>query len=207
MTPPGNSTSDDDKATNSTDASGNSTASAADAEKAKEKWAKEMKEVAEGTLLYPALFWKAQEEADRTKESPGKYVAIYGCCLLFLFLGIAVISDYFMEGIEYICRKAHVETDENGNLLMRRAWNASVANVSLMAVGSSAPELSLALVGICTNGFVGDIGGRSGNFLEFLSMVQYVLGLVPEGQVFGEGGRPRVFGDEGTGRGEVGRSG
>ena len=75
----------------------------------------------------------------------------YFCTLVFLFLGISIISDIFMSGIEKITSQTVtiVVKDENGNetgKIKGLLWNATVANLSLMALGSSAPEIILALL-------------------------------------------------------------
>lgn len=68
-----------------------------------------------------------------------------------MFVGIAIISDIFMEAIEQITsqqktieiwddeqkQKYHIETP---------VWNATVANLTLMALGSSAPEILLSVI-------------------------------------------------------------
>ena len=68
--------------------------------------------------------------------------------LMWLFVGISIIADIFMEAIEAITSVTErVEVwDKNHKkkfFVERPVWNATIANLSLMALGSSAPEILL----------------------------------------------------------------
>lgn len=70
----------------------------------------------------------------------------------YVFLGIAIISDIFMEAIEEITSQTRtVEVPgHNGKpsyIIELPVWNATVANLTLMALGSSAPEILLSVIG------------------------------------------------------------
>jgi len=84
--------------------------------------------------------------------------------LMYLFLGIALIADLFMEAIEVITStKKRVEiTDKAGNTFFMEVdvWNPTIANLSLMALGSSAPEILLSVVDTC--GKLGEPAGALG---------------------------------------------
>ena len=76
---------------------------------------------------------------------------IYVVFLGFLFLGISIIADIFMEAIEVITSqtvmKEHVDqTDGKTYHLEVPVWNATIANLTLMALGSSAPEILLSVI-------------------------------------------------------------
>jgi len=68
----------------------------------------------------------------------------------YLFLGIAIISDIFMEAIEVITSKTKTleVVDKEGKTYSYDVpvWNATLANLSLMALGSSAPEILLSVI-------------------------------------------------------------
>ena len=72
---------------------------------------------------------------------------IYLAFLIYLFIGISIISDIFMEAIEVITsttlRKEVFDKDNNSYFIEIPVWNATLANLSLMALGSSAPEILL----------------------------------------------------------------
>lgn len=81
---------------------------------------------------------------------------LYLMFLFYLFLGVAIIADIFMSGIEKITsEKPKMVKDDAGNMIpeltktgepvMVKVWNETVANLTLLALGSSAPEILLSL--------------------------------------------------------------
>ena len=86
--------------------------------------------------------------------------------LVYLFLGIAIIADIFMAAIEVITSETKtVEvSDQDGKRYFYDVpiWNATIANLTLMALGSSAPEILLSVIGtVTTLGEVADELGPS----------------------------------------------
>jgi hypothetical protein len=79
---------------------------------------------------------------------------LYLFCLLFVFLGVAIVSDVFMNAIETITSAEKevkvVSGDGKEEVEMQKVWNDTIANLSLMALGSSAPEILLAVIGVVT---------------------------------------------------------
>ena len=67
--------------------------------------------------------------------------------IVYLFIGISIISDIFMDSIEVITSQTRtiITEDEEGHKIIRKAavWNPTMANLTLMALGSSAPEIIL----------------------------------------------------------------
>jgi len=119
----------------------------------------DVSEFERGRIVY---FSKNQEVCLSSLLIPGVatlsrgFLAIaYGLCLVYLFLGISIVAEIFMESIEKITSKTVILDieDSEGNLRQRKAlfWNATVANLTLMALGSSAPEILLAVLETCTN--------------------------------------------------------
>lgn len=76
--------------------------------------------------------------------------AIFFFVLIYCFFGVAIISDVFMSSIDVITEKEKVVTRKtpNGDVIQFNVkyWNPTVANLTLMALGSSAPEIMLALI-------------------------------------------------------------
>jgi solute carrier family 8 (sodium/calcium exchanger) len=91
---------------------------------------------------------------------------MYFIFLLYLFLGISIIADIFMEAIEVICSKTRsVEvSDKEGKRYSYDVpvWNATIANLTLMALGSSAPEIMLSVID--TLNTLGETPGELGVF-------------------------------------------
>jgi len=96
---------------------------------------------------------------------------LYFIFLLYLFLGIAIIADIFMSSIETITsRRRTIRYPSPGEkdiyiTLEVPIWNATVANLTLMALGSSSPEILLSIIEVIGNRFeAGELGpGTSKN--------------------------------------------
>lgn len=76
---------------------------------------------------------------------------IYLICMFYFFVGIAIASDIFMNSIESLTSKERTVAkwdQERGEIVKFRVriWNETVANLTLMALGSSAPEILLATI-------------------------------------------------------------
>lgn len=82
----------------------------------------------------------------------GNLTLIFGYlfCLIYLFLGIAIVSDIFMGAIEVITSKTktvdYLDHDGNKQQVQVTVWNPTIANLTLMALGSSAPEILLSVI-------------------------------------------------------------
>mmetsp|Transcript_72413 Transcript_72413/g.200812 ORF Transcript_72413/g.200812 Transcript_72413/m.200812 type:complete len:651 (+) Transcript_72413:99-2051(+) len=71
---------------------------------------------------------------------------LYAFGMMFFFLGIAIIADVFMGSIEAITSKRVQRKEDDGRVYTEKLWNETVATLSLMALGSSAPEIFLAVI-------------------------------------------------------------
>lgn len=92
-------------------------------------------------------------------------LAICHCLsLIYLFLGIGIVSDIFMDGIEKITSQTSIitVTKQDGSTEQRKVtvWNPTVANLTLMALGSSAPEILLSVIETASN--LGECPGELG---------------------------------------------
>jgi solute carrier family 8 (sodium/calcium exchanger) len=95
---------------------------------------------------------------------------IYFVGLCYSFLGVSIVADVFMCAIEKITSKTkqiHVagqgdkgEEEIGGpEVIEVPVWNGTVANLTLMALGSSAPEILLSVIEIVGNNFeAGELG-------------------------------------------------
>merc|ERR1711881_284927 len=89
---------------------------------------------------------------------------LYILLMVYLFIGVSIVSDRFMESIEMITaqeKEVTVKDPRSGKnqVIIVKVWNETVANLSLMALGSSAPEILLSVVEIWAKGFkAGDLG-------------------------------------------------
>jgi len=92
--------------------------------------------------------------------------ALYLIGLLYSFFGISIVSDLFMGAIEKITSSTKKITlassgDDGPEVIEVPVWNGTVANLTLMALGSSAPEICLAVIGVIGKGFQSDPLGPS----------------------------------------------
>eukprot|EP00095_Tigriopus_kingsejongensis_P006608 snap_masked-scaffold634_size121673-processed-gene-0.13 protein:Tk06608 transcript:snap_masked-scaffold634_size121673-processed-gene-0.13-mRNA-1 annotation:"sodium calcium exchanger 2-like" len=89
---------------------------------------------------------------------------LYLIGLLYSFLGVSIVADIFMCAIEKITsktKKIHIATPKGDTpeYIEVPVWNGTVANLTLMALGSSAPEILLNVIEIIGNNFeAGELG-------------------------------------------------
>ncbi|XP_064633303.1 sodium/calcium exchanger 3-like isoform X2 [Lineus longissimus] len=91
--------------------------------------------------------------------------ALYLLGLLWCFFGVAIVADVFMCAIEKITSKtttlkmASPESSSGFEEIEIKVWNNTVANLTLMALGSSAPEILMSIFEVIMNDFkAGDLG-------------------------------------------------
>jgi solute carrier family 8 (sodium/calcium exchanger) len=78
--------------------------------------------------------------------------------MVWFFLGISIAADKFMEAISVITSKTK-RIVIAGEEIEVTVWNETVANLTLMALGSSAPEILLATIETVALGFeAGELG-------------------------------------------------
>jgi solute carrier family 8 (sodium/calcium exchanger) len=82
--------------------------------------------------------------------------------LLWTFMGVAIGSDVFMMAIEFITsaeRTVRVHVDGGYRSFSVLVWNPTIANLTLMALGSSAPEILLSCIEVGARSFyAGELG-------------------------------------------------
>ncbi|XP_058239682.1 sodium/calcium exchanger 2a isoform X2 [Hemibagrus wyckioides] len=116
---------------------------------------------------------------------------IYFLSLLYMFLGVSIIADRFMAAIEVITsqEKEVTITGPNGEQTVTtvRIWNETVSNLTLMALGSSAPEILLSVIEVCGHGFKSGelgpgtiVGSAAFNMLVIIAICVFVI---PDGEV------------------------
>ncbi|TKR60574.1 hypothetical protein L596_027801 [Steinernema carpocapsae] len=115
---------------------------------------------------------------------------VYFLMLAYLFFGVSIVSDRFMAAIEVITSqerevKLRKVTGEPYTILIR-VWNETVSNLTLMALGSSAPEILLSVIEIFGNKFEGGdlgpstiVGSAAFNLYVIIAVCIYVI---PDGE-------------------------
>ncbi|XP_037123576.1 sodium/calcium exchanger 2b [Syngnathus acus] len=116
---------------------------------------------------------------------------VYFVSLMYMFLGVSIIADRFMASIEVITsqEKEVTITMPNGETSVAtvRIWNETVSNLTLMALGSSAPEILLSVIEVCGHEFkAGELGPGtivgSAAFNMFV-IIAICVWVIPQGQV------------------------
>lgn len=118
-------------------------------------------------------------------------VIVYFVALIYMFLGVSIIADRFMAAIEVITsqEKEIVIKRPNGETTTTtiRVWNETVSNLTLMALGSSAPEILLSVIEVCGHNFeAGALGPStivgSAAFNMFV-IIGLCVSVIPQGEV------------------------
>ncbi|KAL8584273.1 hypothetical protein ACOMHN_034958 [Nucella lapillus] len=99
------------------------------------------------------------------------FIYIFG--LVYCFMGVSIIADVFMSKTGY--REMEI-----------KVWNDTVANLTLMALGSSAPEILLSLIEIVGNKFkAGNLGPGTivgSAAFNLLVIIGICIVSIPEGE-------------------------
>ncbi|XP_056104679.1 sodium/calcium exchanger 1a isoform X6 [Rhinichthys klamathensis goyatoka] len=115
---------------------------------------------------------------------------VYFVGLFYMFLGVSIIADRFMASIEVITSQEKEITIKKSNgettTTTVRIWNETVSNLTLMALGSSAPEILLSVVEVCGHNFnAGELGPNtivgSAAFNMFV-IIGLCVSVIPEGE-------------------------
>lgn len=88
---------------------------------------------------------------------------VYFVLLVYMFVGVSIIADRFMAAIEVITSQEKTITIKKPNsepqVVSVRVWNETVSNLTLMALGSSAPEILLSIIEVIGQDWhPGDLG-------------------------------------------------
>uniref|UniRef100_A0A7S4LQM0 Calx-beta domain-containing protein n=1 Tax=Oxyrrhis marina TaxID=2969 RepID=A0A7S4LQM0_OXYMA len=122
----------------------------------------------------------------------GLRAVLYFLGLIWCFMGVAIVSDVFMSAIETITskeRKIKVKVAETGDerVFRVRVWNDTVANLTLMALGSSAPEILLSVIELISNNFYSGALGPStivgSAAFNMLVITAVCVMAIPDGEV------------------------
>jgi len=113
-------------------------------------------------------------------------IILYCLGLVWCFLGVAIVSDVFMGAIEKITSRRKRVVLKDGTVRTVSVWNDTVANLTLMALGSSAPEILLSLIELMSNNFYsGELGPStivgSAAFNLFMIIAVCVV-AIPDGE-------------------------
>jgi len=112
---------------------------------------------------------------------------MYLFMLLYMFMGVNVVADYFMSAVEVITGSSVRKwlPDENRYVTVD-VWNPTVANLTLLALGSSAPEILLSILEMFSAEFYAGALGPStivgSAAFNLLVIIAVCVISIPEGE-------------------------
>jgi solute carrier family 8 (sodium/calcium exchanger) len=138
-----------------------------------------------GGGLFLPLFGEAEQQWNPTLRA-----VLYFAGLMWSFLGVAIVADIFMAAIEQVTSKQKPITMTRADGTQRtyyvHVWNGTVANLTLMALGSSAPEILLAVIETLTNNFYsGDLGPSTivgSAAYNLMCIIALCVMVIPDGE-------------------------
>lgn len=87
---------------------------------------------------------------------------LYFVGMIYAFAGVSLYADTFMCAIEAITSSSRTITDKDTNdQTIVKVWNPTIANLTLMALGSSAPEILLSIIEVLNKRFFAGALGPS----------------------------------------------
>ncbi|XP_076458128.1 sodium/calcium exchanger 1-like [Babylonia areolata] len=102
---------------------------------------------------------------DEESWEKGVRATLYLIAMLWCFFGVAIVADAFMCGIEHITSKTRkIQIPDPGKkdgikTIEVKVWNDTVANLTLLAFGTSAPEIMMSVIETISNKFEsGELG-------------------------------------------------
>ncbi|XP_066527233.1 sodium/calcium exchanger 1b isoform X1 [Hoplias malabaricus] len=142
------------------------------------------------TECHPGVILPVWEPQNPSFGDKVARATVYFVALVYMFLGVSIIADRFMASIEVITSQEKEITIKKPNgettTTTVRIWNETVSNLTLMALGSSAPEILLSVIEVCGHNFeAGDlgpstiVGSAAFNMFVIIGICVYV---VPDGE-------------------------
>eukprot|EP00930_Biecheleria_cincta_P050135 TRINITY_DN3530_c0_g1_i1.p1 TRINITY_DN3530_c0_g1~~TRINITY_DN3530_c0_g1_i1.p1 ORF type:complete len:1035 (-),score=159.06 TRINITY_DN3530_c0_g1_i1:317-3421(-) len=128
--------------------------------------------------------WLPFEGENNWEKGPRAFM--YFAILCWCFVGVAAIAETFMAAIEAITSRRKVVYLPSGTAFTVKVWNDTIANLTLMALGSSAPEILLSIIEIMGAGFYsGPLGPSTivgSAAFNLLCIIAVCVAVIPEGE-------------------------
>mmetsp|Transcript_56068 Transcript_56068/g.142732 ORF Transcript_56068/g.142732 Transcript_56068/m.142732 type:complete len:686 (-) Transcript_56068:316-2373(-) len=109
-------------------------------------------------------------------------IILYGIALVYFFVGVAIVADIFMGAIETVTSRRVQRRNKDGQKRTKKFWNDTVATLTLMALGSSAPEIFLSVIDIVKKKFhfgaLGPstiVGSAAFNLLVIIAVCVFII--------------------------------
>ncbi|GMH77259.1 hypothetical protein TL16_g07349 [Triparma laevis f. inornata] len=126
----------------------------------------------------------------------GVLMVLYLFGMLWSFAGVGIVADCFIAGIETVTAATNKIKGPGGETVEVKVWNETVANLTLMALGSSAPEIMLSVIGIMGTDYYAEELGPStivgSAAFNLLMIIAYCIVGIPPADGENETGMRRV---------------
>eukprot|EP00930_Biecheleria_cincta_P069907 TRINITY_DN57584_c0_g1_i1.p1 TRINITY_DN57584_c0_g1~~TRINITY_DN57584_c0_g1_i1.p1 ORF type:complete len:1291 (-),score=208.35 TRINITY_DN57584_c0_g1_i1:459-4220(-) len=134
---------------------------------------------------------KEENELDKTLRA-----FLYLVVMVYFFSGVGNFCDVFMNAIEKIADQERTWILPSGVKTRVKVWNGTIANLTLMALGSSAPEILLSVIEVVGGGMhAGPLGPSTivgSAAFNLMCIIAVCVVVIPNGQVRSIQ-RPAVF--------------
>lgn len=125
---------------------------------------------------------------DENRWGAGIRCPLYTFLLAYCFLGVSIVADTFMGAIEAITsRRQQIKLKSTGRVITVRIWNDTVSNLTLMALGSSAPEILLSTIELFKKQMMsGDLGPSTivgSAAFNLMVIIGVCISIIPSGEV------------------------
>jgi solute carrier family 8 (sodium/calcium exchanger) len=142
----------------------------------------------ESGFAIPAIFFADDTDDHSNFMLPA---VIYLLLICWTFAAVALISDVFMSAIEVITSGEKEvwsidEVTKQKKHVRVKVWNDTVANLTLMALGSSAPEIMLSVIEVLMNDYFSGMLGPStivgSAAFNFFMISAVCISSIPDGE-------------------------
>lgn len=91
-----------------------------------------------------------------TKLGNGVRTFLYFVALAYCFIGLSAITARFFRSMEHVVKHSRIveEIDPSTNTIVvkhKKVWNYTIADITLLAFGTSFPQISLATIDAIRN--------------------------------------------------------
>lgn len=126
--------------------------------------------------------WESENDVDYAIRCP-----IYTVLLVYCFIGVSIVAETFCGAIEAIAsRRQQIKLKSTGRVITVRIWNDTVSNLTLMALGSSAPEILLSTIELFKKDMMsGELGPSTivgSAAFNLMVIIGVCISIIPNGE-------------------------
>lgn len=98
---------------------------------------------------------------------------LYFLGLAYCFIGLSAITARFFRSMEHVVQHSRIVVDNNNSKTVKhvKVWNYTIADITLLAFGTSFPQISLATIDALRNIGKLNAGGSCNRILFILYLI------------------------------------